>query len=276
MASKIYIITAQTHLHVGSGSSNAGIIDNLVQRDPTDNLPCIFASSLKGAFREYFEEGSQKAITKPLSNEIFGGSIEQQSTNKNLKGSHIFHQASILSLPARSNVKPFFNATCPSVLNKFKDDCAFLEIKINGLDAEINIILEGKNIDYKIDVISEGIPSLKIEDYSNFNYRALSIPNVKSVFGDNLILMTDRDFMDLCSDYNLPVIARNNLENGQSKNLWYEQIVPRQSRFNFCTVSFSSTDFFDTNVNGKSIQIGANASIGYGLCLVNNLNTQLL
>jgi CRISPR-associated protein Cmr4 len=277
MLTQLYIITAKTHLHVGSGNTNAGVIDNLVQRDPADNLPCIFASSLKGAFREFFEEGPDKSITKPLADLIFGAGINKQSNGNNAKGTHIFHQASLLSIPARSNVKPFFNAICPAILEKFKEDAASFGININVIHTEIDSVLSEKNVNDMIDVFTSMIPDLKIEDYTqSFNFRPLEIPHMKKVFGNNLILMTDEDFADLCNDYSLPVIARNNLENGQSKNLWYEQIVPRQARFYFLTARQNTEDNFDTKVDKKSVQIGANASIGYGMCLVNNLQTQLL
>lgn len=276
MATQLYFITAKTHLHVGSGNSNAGVIDNLVQRDPADNLPCIFASSLKGAFREYFEEGPDKSTTKALADTIFGAGINKQSTGNNSKGTHIFHQANLLSIPTRSNAKPFFNATCPAILQKFLDDADLFGINLGDtLKSEIAIIQEGCNINEKTDVFSSEVQNIKVEEYSEFNFRPVSIPNVQKIFGINLVLFRDEDFADICSDYSLPVIARNNLENGQSKNLWYEQIVPRQARFYFFTAYYTVSDDFDTSIVTKAIQVGANASIGYGVCLLNNLQTQL-
>jgi CRISPR-associated protein Cmr4 len=242
-----------------------------VQRDPADNLPCIYSSSLKGAFREYFEEGPNKIATKLLADQIFGAGLNKQSSSQNAKGTHIFHQASLLSLPARSNVKPFFNATCPDILKKLLDDSELFSVSLTqGLKNEIQLLLTGSNTENKIDVFSPQIPNLKIEDYSNFNFKPANLTEVSKIFGENLILMTDEDFKDLCSDYNLPVIARNNLENGQSQNLWYEQVVPRQARFYFFTVTSEQTDNFLINVNNKIVQIGANASIGYGLCKITN------
>jgi CRISPR-associated protein Cmr4 len=273
MATKMYIITAKTHIHAGSGNSNAGVIDNLVQRDPADNLPCIYSSSLKGAFREYFEEGNIK--DKSLADKIFGSGVNKNNTGDNKKGSHIFHQASLLSIPVRSNVKPFFNAICPWVLNKFIDDAELFDISIKCIKEEIESIINAFNDDEQPLVIGNEISVLNIEDYSSFKFIDKAIPNVKRIFGENLVLFSDEDFSDLCSDYNLPVIARNNLENGQSKNLWYEQIVPRQSRFYFFTVSDCQPDNFDSNVNCKTVQIGANASIGYGVCFIENLQNKI-
>ncbi|TWS95557.1 RAMP superfamily CRISPR-associated protein [Streptococcus sp. sy018] len=74
-------------------------------------------------------------------------------------------------------------------------------------------------------------------------------------------------------EYDLPVIARNVLdEQGISKNLWYEEVVPHKSLFYFTVVSTINDtnllDCFELVVKDKVIQFGANASIGYGLCKV--------
>ena len=71
----------------------------------------------------------------------------------------------------------------------------------------------------------------------------------------------------------LPVIARNKLDNGKSENLWYEEVVPAESRFVFF-VSYDNEEIFakfDKIIQEKVIQIGANGSIGYGFCKITNL-----
>jgi len=50
--SELYIITARTNLHVGSGDEAYGLVENRVQRDVVTQLPNINASGLKGALRE--------------------------------------------------------------------------------------------------------------------------------------------------------------------------------------------------------------------------------
>ena len=67
-------------------------------------------------------------------------------------------------------------------------------------------------------------------------------------------------FKKLCDDEHLPIIARNCLENGESVNLWYEQVVPLRSVF--ATIISGDLDMID----GKIIQVGGNATIGYGYC----------
>ncbi|MDD4148674.1 MAG: type III-B CRISPR module RAMP protein Cmr4 [Bacteroidales bacterium] len=268
MKTQMYIITAKTHLHAGSGNSNAGVIDNLVQRDPADNLPCIYSSSLKGAFREFFEEGPVK--DKKMADEIFGEGDNKGSKGMK-KGSHIFHQASLLSIPARSNVKLFYHATCKSVLEKFIEDSELFNIDVIALRKEVE---ELPKLDKKTLIIGNKMDNMQIEDYFIFDEYKTDVPNLKKLLSTDIVIFSDEDFKDLCSDYNLPVIARNNLENGQSKNLWYEQIVPRQAKFYFFTARNCDTDNFDTHVNGNNVQIGANASIGYGVCTISNFKSE--
>lgn len=72
------------------------------------------------------------------------------------------------------------------------------------------------------------------------------------------------DFDDLCSDDSLPIIARNCLENGESVNLWYEQVLPSQSVLATIIMTPNGDDL--DLLNDEIVQIGANATIGYGYC----------
>lgn len=52
-------------------------------------------------------------------------------------------------------------------------------------------------------------------------------------FGKRVVLLHNNDFQRLCGENMLPVISRNYLESGESKNLWYEEVVPRLTQFYF-------------------------------------------
>ena len=77
-------------------------------------------------------------------------------------------------------------------------------------------------------------------------------------------IVSSKEFESLCSDDNLPIIARNCLENGISSNLWYEQILPAETVF--FTIIDSADNTLTEALNNKIVQIGANATIGYGYC----------
>ena len=99
---------------------------------------------------------------------------------------------------------------------------------------------------------------------NNFSFERPQTNNGKQV----VIVDTDA-FLDSCSDDNLPIIARNVLENGESKNLWYEQVLPAETVF--YAIIREDGEELKNALNGKLVQIGANATIGYGYCMFNIL-----
>ena len=76
--------------------------------------------------------------------------------------------------------------------------------------------------------------------------------------------MSAAAFGEMCKDENLPVIARNVLENGRSANLWYEQVIPAETVF-YAVIQEEGEELSNA-LGGKIVQIGANATIGYGYC----------
>ncbi len=216
----IYKITPKTNLHAGSGDTEFGIVDKLVQKDATTGLPTIYASSLKGALREYFKV----KINSAQINEIFGCEENTANNTTATVGSFQFLAADILSLPSPKNDSPFYQKTyCPSHI-----------LALNYKYAKLGYTI----------TIPQGNPQ-----------------NASSLFKE-------------AAD-NLPVIARNHLENGISKNLWYEQVVPHEAEFIVAVIYPEGFDFqrnFNQHVHNNMIQIGANATIGYGICLFEKLN----
>lgn len=114
----------------------------------------------------------------------------------------------------------------------------------------------------------------KLEDFYS-EKRDLSSEDIsilEDFFGKDIALATPKTFKEFCGKTCLPVIARNQLENGESKNLWYEEVVPRESKFYFFIVeekandlkSDNYRDLFEECLEADIIQIGANATIGYG------------
>lgn len=91
----------------------------------------------------------------------------------------------------------------------------------------------------------------------NFNY-------VKPNQFNNKNVINVENLSDICDNDNLPIIARNCLEFGESKNLWYEQVLPAETVF-YTIIRENGEDLKDA-LNNKIVQIGANATIGYGYC----------
>lgn len=301
---QLFLIRALTHLHPGSGDTGYGVVDKTVQRDPIDGLPVIHASSLKGAFREIFEQYyppahvGNKKIDHPLIEYIFGSGIgstreEGNNTNDRISGSHRFHEARLLSIPVRSNVKPFFRATSPYIASELlqKNEQMDLGLKEKQIFA-LKYIANSKVIKHQPIIFSKD-EQVWLEDFEAVQDIGSNFGNeFKELFGENLAIFHHDDLKVQCES--LHVIARNYLENGVSRNLWYEEIIPRESRF-YCLIQapnhLFSIDYpskyleaYPQTMNTPSypfpevlektikpayqLQIGANASVGYGLCHV--------
>lgn len=260
---KAYIIRTKTNLHVGSDGTNFGIVDKEVQRDTISNLPVIHASSLKGAIRDHFDSMIKESETSQHFVKLFGDGDNQ--------GLIKFIDAKLLFLPLRSNKKPFYHTTSISNLKAMQEFLIDMGIKI-----EIDeLITNDKSV-----VI--GTQGAFVEDVECESLN-IDISKIKKLFCiENMAIFNDEDFNEVV--LNLPVIARNSLEG--SGNLWYEEVVPRESIF-YTVLNYynnfnekgadrrgrTDKNTFDTQIQkfddkllSEHVQIGANASIGYGIC----------
>lgn len=277
----LYRIEAQTNMHVGSGKQSYAIIDNLVQREYVSQLPVINASSWKGALREFFTQqlsqtndkltGTEKALV----DYVFGKESTREDKD-NEAGKYRFFDAYLLGLPVRSDQRAFYIGTSRSVLELLGTK---LENFGHKLEAQ-NEALRTKLIDeaheqqaYIFDTTQEAY----LEDIDKkASFKNLTTDTWKELLGAELALLPNKMLSELCDDTHLPVVARNSLEDGRSTNLWYEQIVPRQSNF-FTLVLVPDHDtnhfegFNEVLTQRGLIQIGANASIGYGFCQVTQI-----
>lgn len=269
MKTELYKITTLSNLHVGSGDINFNVIDNQVQRDPITTLPNINSSSLKGAFREHFTPNGGDSNMVQY---IFGP--ENNSNNSHQTGAYNFFEAQLLTRPVRSNAKSYFNATSPEVIQTL---LAILEDFNVDFDEDLKNELKKLSkieVEDGTPVIFENIQNVILEDYKA-TFFSFDISKLQQFLGENIALFSVKDFKEL----DLPVLARNALDNGVSKNLWYEEIVPKRSTFFFCIAKPNNIDpkDFDQKIRGfenrfdkegSKLQIGANKSIGYGFCKV--------
>lgn len=233
MKTKFFKIEVLSNMHVGNGEINYGLIDNLIQRDPITELPNINSSSLKGALREHFRHVGKKKNSWTVDG-VFGSDPKDKKNRK--QGSVRFFEAEIVAIPVRNDEKPYIMITSEETLKG-------LENRMKG---------------FNLSITTEKIKEL------------IGNPQVKK----------HEKFKEKCSDEELPVISRNNLEDGQSANLWYEQVLPKHSVLVFAVMgeekdasgkeNAAFIDFCD-ELNGAQVQIGANATIGYGYCLITEI-----
>jgi len=245
-----YKIEALTNMHVGSGDTNYGVIDNLVQRDVTTSLPTINGSGLKGALKKFFENQNFSNL-----NEVFGSN----DNNADFK----FLSAKLLAIPLRSNKKEYFLATAPMIVKQLKKDA-----KLFGFNVDLKAF-ENLNPSSGKPIVFTDTTKLIVENFDHFDQKNQT---GNTIFGnfENLIYLHDDDFKEMTDDFNLPVIARNKV--GKDKNLWYEQVVPSRSLFYF-TIIANKQNFTEFNnlIESNIIHIGANATVGYGFSKISKI-----
>ena len=235
MKTAAYMIHCLTNMHVGKGDATYEVVDKCVQRDVTTGMPCIYSSSLKGALRQFFSKQGFADIKY-----VFGSDVSRDVKDES-KGNE----------SDNSNEE---NPKEHSVGN-------FTFFQANLLAYPVQTTQEGATYILKTNkTLQEPIKELA---------NLLSAPsNIEEMLPEG----TEKDLSNEDLEQ-LPVIARNQLDNGESKNLWYEEVVPAESRFVFF-VSYDDEEIFvkfDKIIQEGVIQIGANGSIGYGFCKIANV-----
>lgn len=249
METAFFIIEPLSNLHVGSGEINYGLVDNLIQRDPVTGLPTINSSSLKGALREHFEQLMGKDSEYVIS--IFGS--DPKETKKRQPGTLRFFEADLLSIAVRTtgNNLAYVNATSNGAIDRLCKRLKQFGIEAKQLAGLTELPESGK-------VSIEDIPGKK--SYSQTTDKS-------STVGNNVAVLEEKELMLLCNNEHLPVISRNCLESGQSTNLFYEQVLPRYSRLATLIMGDKGIlEDFCKKIDNEVVQIGGNATIGYGYC----------
>ena len=211
-----------------------------------------------------------------------------------------FYEARLLTLPLRSSDRVYYNATCPEAIIDYLENLLRHNIFDTSGNNEINNLIEFFSFFYKYFEQGEydfvifadeerTIPMIEdyekgkctqlandenCPDYIKLMRNYLSPSKVKD-FIYSLAVFSDKNFHNICK-IGLPIIARNHLENGKSINLFYEEILPRRSVLWFMTGTYNHfpkneqetfdkiINVFEKKLTKDIIQIGANASIGYG------------
>lgn len=153
------------------------------------------------------------------------GSDKGKRKNDTQKGEAIFFDAKLLFLPQQDENTLYHYVTTQNIINMMNE-----RISLLGSGIRFNLPASYRN----------GSLSLSVEP------------------------IEDKVMEVCCSDDNLPIIARNVLDNGESKNLWYEQVLPAETVL-YTIIQEKGNDLANA-LDGKIVQIGANATIGYGYC----------
>lgn len=246
MAAIIVKLECLTNLHVGNGDVNYNVIDNEVEKDPVTGLPTINASGVKGALRSYFEKikaGKDDIV------DWFGSDSKEKNDHR--QGKLKILNANLLAMPLRATdgSNPYHLVTTDENLKQYESLCSAFGLS-KAIGASANT------------AVGEAV-----EGYSLKGAKKETIEGVSGIY-----VVSDEETKKNLRRVQLPVLARNYLENGTSKNLWYEEVVPHESVFYFFVITDDSDkgylNSFAEKIKDKVIQFGGNASIGYGLCKV--------
>lgn len=271
-----------THLHAGSDDTGIGIIDKMVQRDPATGLPCVHASSLKGAIKQHMHVHEKITEEKvEVFRELFGSTAklnaEGTDDEKTQQGHLAFLPARLLFYPAQGEKQPYFLVTCPAVLNEWAEELKLLGVS-EDLQGHLSTVAKaeaGSAIGISMGDIGREGGLLSTKACENGYQEAFG--EVKKILTEGFALLSDAEFIELTDDFNLPVVARNALEDGQSQNLWYEQLVPRRSVFWTALLpmkqELAGMDVLTKALTESLCQVGANASVGMGQVQFKILNS---
>jgi CRISPR-associated protein Cmr4 len=257
----VYKMECLTNLHVGSGEINYNIVDNEVERDPINGLPAIHASGVKGALREHFT-GTAMAENDIV--RIFGA--KQKNKEAISAGSYRFMDARFLCRPMRvagSAVKASINVVSIASVNAFLGMLNAFGVNPFGISAIPEDPTVFADAQFLTNYTAE---TIRVEDEETLPMpRDLvsQLEKLSALIGSHFALV--RNF----EDYPLPVLARNQLEKGESKNLWYEQVVPHGSVFGLLILT--PDDKMELNLEEGFIQFGGNASVGCGFTKLTKL-----
>lgn len=265
MTAHLYRMKCLTNLHVGGGDVNYGLIDNQVEKDPVLESPVIHSTGVKGALRAYFERLWTDNAGKERVASIFGSPVGESDKKGTRPGSYRFLDASLLARPLRiSNIEgtqgdSFALATSEKIINVLVTLLEGLGIdRINNTELHTVDTQPEKNSFWKFDASQHAteIEGCKVE----LKQDAALLATLGALIGTKQAVLTDNLTL---RDFALPILVHNQLEDGESKNLFYEEVVPHQSVFLLPILTPGKKD--ELELHGKTVQIGSGASLGYGL-----------
>ena len=263
-------IKCLTNLHVGSGDIKFEIVDGQVEKDPVTGYPVIFASGVKGALREYAELNLNN---QDIIEEIFGTERANNREKKGKAGNVKFLTAQMVAMPMRASegTQSYYMVTTKQMLAQFskmrqeiENSSGHLLQDVKKLDNKMNYYLSTERTGFI------GVEGYQAETIIPGELRKLR-EFLSNTFSENVVILSEESMKNI----NLPIVARNHLEDGKSVNLWYEEIVPHESVFflyflsNGTPAGDESLDRLLALIAEKPlIHFGGNITIGNGLTTV--------
>lgn len=229
MKNHILHLLTRTPLHVGAGSS-VGAVDQPVQRERHTGFPIIPGSSLKGVFRDFFENHPdwkpQEAIR------LFGKAGDADSRS----GILCLGEARILIFPVRSASGAFALVTCPLALGRYARD-ASLALRSPSEPPQEMEALAGTNVQFNGKVILEEYAfTVKGNFPTDWAEHLVGLLDdaVLSEAADHLVLLSNGDFAHFVRS-TCPVAQHVGIDDETGTHatgaLYNEEMVPSETLF---------------------------------------------
>ena len=290
----IMFLYAVSPVHMGAGSAT-GIIDNPIQRERHTNHPCFAGSGIKGAVRHGFEAiGGDRTLIDHL----FG---PEPGTGKLHAGAVSFGDGQLVAFPVRCLKNGYVYATCPQALARTQrllglvgagkewkipavaeGRCAMLNPDLRSGEEKNKLRLEA--FEYDADDSAAGALDELAEDLAD---RALPQDGACTFFRNklktDLVVLSDTDFAYFAEHATLvePHVRINDATGtADDGGLFYTENLPPESLL--IAPLFASRTRADkqngdemkaaevmlkirTAIDGKTLQIGGDATTGRGL-----------
>lgn len=279
-------IHALTALHPGSGTA-LGHVDLPVARERHTGWPLIPASTLKGVLRDACRPPESEPRDEWLA--VFGPETANAADHA---GALSLTDARILAFPVRSLKGVFAWVTCPAVLTRLNRDLGLIDSKgqLNGIPslkeseaacrADSPLLIDGNSLvleefDFTRTGEADGVADWIAE-------HAVADAETASRIRTHLVVVADDAFGHFVR-HATEVTARIGLEYAtktvKDGALFYEEFLPPETLFYSLVFADDSrrkgqemkaNDVMSYVGNGipKTLQIGADETIGKGLCAV--------
>lgn len=281
MKASIFEVKCITNLHIGTSGNAYGVIKNEVEKDAVLNTPMLPASGIKGALRDYWRQNKKEHEV-----EIFGTDTKERDKIK--KGKCKFLNAQLIFRPMRVSFGDYAYClvTTPDlIITMLATFNAFGIKKYRGISTET---YSKKDIFSSIFEECKGdiagivyYPNGQIEEIEGYCVKTVGNKDTKNKEIEEIYKMLFELSegvpiaivkSDIFNTIDLPIVARNHLVDGKSNNLWYEEIVPHQSRFYFITIWEAGDDelyeVMKKEICKTPVSFGGNNSVGNGYCSI--------
>lgn len=305
----LLFIHALTSLHPGSGTA-LGAVDMPVQRERHTNWPIIPGSALKGVIRDACRENAlesheadENRSRRRVANEedaeliaAFGpGKIVGEGDSH--AGALSFTDARLLAYPVRSIKGVFAWVTCPAVLERFNRDLRLAgRAPLAGIPtpAHSKACCAAKSpLLIGSDLVLEEFDFQHVGDADSVataiaDFVAVDDADMHESMMKRLVVLNDDDFGHF-AHYATEVLARIGLDYDtktvKGGALFYEEFLPPETIF-YSVVIASESRFRRVKAGAAEIlaylaknlpeylQIGADETIGKGICAVRLANGQ--